>query len=124
MSASQSVLVVDGDYDNCDTVTASLTARGYAVHDASDAATARELVERHEYAVAVLYHWPPYLDALGLFRRVQHVRPALPVVIVAPGDVVAPPAESGRARVVVPPAGLEHVLATVDELTARAEQAA
>lgn len=85
--ASRRILVADGDYDACDAVVESLRRRGYEVDFAYDAQSALELAGRRPYDLAVLDHWPPYLDAFGLHRRLRQMAPGTITVVTGDGAV-------------------------------------
>ena len=119
--AARRILVVNGDYDACDSTVEALKGCGYQVDFAYDAQSALELVRHKPYGLAVLDHWPPYVDAFGLFRRLRLTAPTLRTVILSSGEVVDSPEAShnpGVARLLVRTADPESVLAVAREFVA------
>jgi DNA-binding response OmpR family regulator len=65
------MLLVSGDYDFCDTLADALPDRGFRLDCAYDSRSAAESLQERTYDVVVLDHWPPYLNAIPLARRLQ-----------------------------------------------------
>ena len=118
-TATRWVLVADGDYDACDALVDSLRRRGYQVDFAYDAEGALELVRQRPYDLALLDHWPPYLDAFGLYRRLRMARPGITAVVVGDGAVQESPDASrnpGVARLLSRAIDREPLFDLIDEL--------
>jgi DNA-binding response OmpR family regulator len=77
--AEPRLLVVDGDYEACDALVDALQQAGFCVDFAYDADTALEFARQFEYSHALVAHWPPYLDALGLRRRLGRAARSRPL---------------------------------------------
>jgi DNA-binding NtrC family response regulator len=116
--ATGRILLVDGDYDACDALVESLRERGYQVDFAYNAQDALELAGRH-YELAILDHWPPYLDAFGLHRRLRMTAPGTITVVIGDGALHESPDAArhpGVARLLSRSADRESLFEIVDEL--------
>ena len=119
VARTRRILVADGDYDACDALVDMLRSRGHQVDFAYDAQTVVELVRQRPYELVILDHWPPYLDAFGLDRRLRLAAPGTKMVILDPAgdredtDTRRSP---GAARVLSRLSGFDAVLMLLEEL--------
>lgn len=126
-TATRRILVADGDYDACDALVENLRRRGYQVDFAYDAESALELARQRPYDLALLDHWPPYLDAFGLYRRLRMIRPGMATVVLGDGGVQESPDAArnpGVARLLSRAIDREPLVGVVDELLGAGEIAA
>ena len=117
--ATRRILIADGDYDTCDLLVEGLRGRGYQVDFAYDAQDALELAGRRHYDLAILDHWPPYLDAFGLYRRLRLAAPGTITVITGDGAVHEGPDAArhpGVARLLSRSVDREPLFELIDEL--------
>lgn len=119
------ILLVSGDYEACDELADVLRRQGYAVDFAYDSQSALELARRNRYETAILDHWPPFLDAVGLWNRMRKSA-ADSVILLLGGPAQAtgiPAAVMAAVDCVVPkPPRTRDLLSLVDGLlTSRCE---
>lgn len=126
MSSARTVLVVDGDYDHSESLVRALTARGDCAIEAHDASTALEQIRRVSLDTVLLHHWPPFLNAVGLHRRIRQLHPDLPIIMIAPAACAsAAAAEASPTRILPPSTDHASVVLALDELMDQpAEQSA
>jgi len=75
------LLLVDDERDFLEAVSPGLERRGFEVTRAETGVRALELLERGAFDVVVLDVKMPGLDGLSVFRRMQELAPALPVIL-------------------------------------------
>lgn len=108
------VLVVSGDYDASEALTAALHDAGLAADAANDTGTAVDLAARQDYGLVVIEHWPPYLDADRCARRLKRWLRHTPLVILdGPAPTAADPAIRSDVLHVLPRTTTADELATL-----------
>ena len=77
-----SILVVDDDERNCETMADILGEMNYVVNCVTDGYAAIELVKKNEYNLTLMDMRMPGLDGLETLKRVRQVRPSMKVITV------------------------------------------
>lgn len=114
--ASLRILVVDDNVDAAETVADALALLGHRTRTAHDGPSALQLVRRHGFDVAVLDIGLPVMDGFELARRIREVHPRIRLIAVTgygqPHDRRRS-AESGFARHLVKPVGLDSLVSAI-----------
>lgn len=113
------VLVVDDDVDICANIKDILDDLGYCTHVAYDGASALQLVDSHQYDVAVLDFCMPGMDGAMLHDEIvkrQSQIAAIMVTAYAQGDGAQRARDSGIQQVLRKPVDLGELLPLIDEL--------
>lgn len=116
MSFPRRILVVDPDPFMCHLSADLLIQQGYEVNATEDGALGWEELQTNDYNLVITGHKPPRLSGLKLVRKVQEVRPALPVVVVARKLPARERVQNPSLHIVAmpfKPSALEAVLITV-----------
>jgi DNA-binding NtrC family response regulator len=106
------LLLVDDEIDFLEAVKRALGRRGFAVEAVSSGAAALEALEGQPFDVAVLDVKMPGIDGVELFRRLAHLRPALPVVILTGHGSIEQAFETSREGVadyIAKPVDMDHL---------------
>ena len=77
-----SILVVDDELANCETMADILGEMNYAVDIATDGYKALELVKSRAYTMTLMDVRMPGLDGLETLKRSRQVRPSMKVVMI------------------------------------------
>lgn len=111
------ILAVDDDKSICRFLTKALTRHGFEVDTALDGSAALELVDRHEYELALLDYHMPDENGAQLFRKIRAKQPNM-IAVFLTGDptigTVYPAIDAGADRVLAKPIGVEELLEVVE----------
>ena len=114
------ILLIDDNLDSCQTAAKLLRLAGdYESDIAQDVFTALELIEKKEYALAIIDYQMPEMNGVELFQRMKQIRPDLKAIFVtgyATIDVVFPALEAGVLRVLAKPVDFELLIPVIDDL--------
>lgn len=114
------ILLIDDNLDSCQTAAKLLRLAGdYESDIAQDVFTALELIEKKEYALAIIDYQMPEMNGVELFQRMKQIRPDLKAIFVtgyATIDVVFPALEAGVLRVLAKPVDFEVLIPVIDDL--------
>ena len=114
------ILLIDDNLDSCQTAAKLLRLAGdYESDIAQDVFTALELIEKKEYALAIIDYQMPDMNGVELFQRMKQIRPDLKAIFVtgyATIDVVFPALEAGVLRVLAKPVDFEVLIPVIDDL--------
>lgn len=114
----RSILIVDDNADACALAAKLLWSWEYQADIALDVFTALDLVERHEYALAIIDYQMPGMNGVDLFCRMRKARPEIKGVFVTGFttiDVVYPAIEAGIIRVLPKPVDYEDLMPLIEE---------
>lgn len=118
------ILVVDPDPFICHLSADLLIQNGYEVNATEDAGLGWEELQANDYNLLITGHTPPRLNGVKLVRKVQEVRPALPVVMVARKLPARERVQSPSVHIVAMlfrPRALDAVLSTVRIVLSRTD---
>lgn len=113
------VLLVDGDYEACESLATDLWQAGFQVDFAYDADSAFDLAREQTYGLILLAHWPPYLDALGLMRRMRRLPGGSPCAVLLVNhlqDELAEAAANAGFEMILPRTSHDRALSVVRNL--------
>ena len=88
MEQAGSILVVDDDPDLRETISYFLTSRGYAVTEAGDARTCRDLVVENTFDLALLDLKLPGEDGISLCRHLRETTSMGLIILTGSGDEI------------------------------------
>lgn len=112
------VLVVDDDVDICANIKDILDDLGYRTDVAHEGVRALQLVESHQYDVAVLDFCMPGMDGAMLHDEIVKRHPQIAAIMVtayAQGDGAQRARDSGIQQVLRKPVDLSELLPLIDE---------
>jgi CheY-like chemotaxis protein len=113
------LLLVDDNPDACRTAAKLIRWAGdYETDIAYDGASALELVQGREYALAIIDYQLPDMNGLELFHRIRQIRPAAKAIFLtgfANPDVIDPAHEAGVLQVLAKPVDFAALIPIIDE---------
>ena len=118
MSQTASVLIVDDNASQHQTMSLILRRKGYAVATASDGPEAIEKVRQRLFDMIFLDIKMPLMNGVETYRRIKEIRPDAVVMMMtayAVEDLVQQALQEGAHGILYKPLDIERVIAIVEQ---------
>jgi len=119
MTDKASILIVDDNASQCQTMSLILRYKGYAVATAEDGPEAIERVQQSPVDMIFMDIKMPLMNGVETYRRIKHFRPDVVVVMMtayAVEDLVQQALDEGAHGIVYKPLDIEEMLTLVEEI--------
>jgi CheY-like chemotaxis protein len=96
VKAGDKILLVDDNSDFRSILNSALTDKGFVIGEAGDGQEALEIVQREQFAMAIVDLDMPRMDGLEFTRRAKALIPKFPVIMItayaqfhSPGEILS-----------------------------------